>query len=123
MYRRDDPFSVESETRLKRGLNYADLTGSEWAYNELGTAEEEHDILNWFMNSFTQMFPSFQRPADELWIRIGYIPVIPPKSNLKNPWDYDKYLYKQRNQVERLFRRIKRFHRIFTRYDKLDVIF
>jgi transposase len=32
-------------------------------------------------------------------------------------------LYKQRNQVERLFRRIKRFRCIFTRYDKLDVIF
>ena len=29
----------------------------------------------------------------------------------------------QRNQVERLFRRIKRFRRIFTRYDKLDIVF
>ena len=54
---------------------------------------------------------------------LGYIPVVPPKSNRKNPWDYDKQLYKQRNQVERLFRRIKRFRRIFTRYDKLDVMF
>ena len=54
---------------------------------------------------------------------LGYIPVVPPKSNRKNPWDYDKQLYKQRNQVERLFRRLKRFCRIFTRYDKLDVIF
>ena len=54
---------------------------------------------------------------------LGYVPVVPPKSNRKNPWDYDKQLYKQRNQVERLFRRIKRFRRIFTRYDKLDVIF
>ena len=53
----------------------------------------------------------------------GYIPVVPPKSNRKNPWSYDTQLYKQRNQVERLFRRIKRFCRIFTRYDKLDVIF
>ena len=54
---------------------------------------------------------------------LGYIPVVPPKSNRKNPWDYDKQLYKQRNQVERLFRRLKRFRHIFTRYDKLDVIF
>lgn len=53
----------------------------------------------------------------------GYIPVVPPKSNRKNPWNYDKQLYKQRNQVERLFRRLKRFRRIFTRYDKLDIIF
>ena len=54
---------------------------------------------------------------------LGYMPVVPPKRNRKNPWDYDKELYKQRNQVERLFRRIKRFRRIFTRYDKLDIIF
>ena len=58
-----------------------------------------------------------------LAVELGYIPVVPPKSNRKNPWDYDKQLYKQRNQVERLFRRIKRFRRIFTRYDKLDVMF
>ena len=58
-----------------------------------------------------------------LAVELGYIPVVPTKSNRKNPWDYDKQLYKQRNQVERLFRRIKRFRRIFTRYDKLDVIF
>ena len=58
-----------------------------------------------------------------LAVELGYIPVVPPKSNRKNPWNYDKELYKQRNQVERLFRRIKRFRRIFTRYDKLDVIF
>ena len=44
-----------------------------------------------------------------LAVGLGYIPVVPPKSNRKNPWDYDKQLYKQRNQVERLFRRIKRF--------------
>ena len=54
---------------------------------------------------------------------LGYTPVVPPKSNRKNPWVYDKQLYKQRNQVERLFRRLKRFRRIFTRYDKLDVVF
>ncbi len=58
-----------------------------------------------------------------LAFELGYIPVVPPKSNRKNPWDYDKELYKQRNQVERLFRRLKRFRRIFTRYDKLDIIF
>ena len=58
-----------------------------------------------------------------LAVELGYTPVVPPKSNRNNPWDYDKQLYKQRNQVERLFRRIKRLRRIFTRYDKLDVVF
>ena len=58
-----------------------------------------------------------------LAIELGYTPVVPPKSNRKDPWEYDKRLYKSRNQVERLFRRIKRFRRIFTRYDKLDSLF
>jgi len=58
-----------------------------------------------------------------LAVELGYIPVVPPKSNRKNPWEYDKELYKQRNHVEGLFRRLKRFRRIFTRYDKLDIIF
>ena len=58
-----------------------------------------------------------------LALELGYMPVVPPKRNRKNPWSYDEQLYKQRNQVESLFRRIKRFRRIFTRYDKLDVVF
>ena len=32
-------------------------------------------------------------------------------------------MYKRRNQVERLFRRLKGYRRIFSRYDKLDVIY
>ncbi|MEE0815126.1 MAG: IS5/IS1182 family transposase, partial [Desulfovibrio fairfieldensis] len=39
------------------------------------------------------------------------------------PWEYDKELYKRRNEVERLFRRLKGFRRVFTRFDKLDVMF
>jgi transposase len=53
----------------------------------------------------------------------GYSPVVPPKKNRKKPWEYDKEVYKQRNEVERMFRRLKGFRRIGTRYDKLDVIF
>jgi transposase len=53
----------------------------------------------------------------------GSSPVTPPKSSRTEPWEYDKELYKKRNEVERLFRRLKGFRRIFTRFDKLDVIF
>ena len=49
--------------------------------------------------------------------------VVPPKRNRKVPWDYDRELYKKRNQVERFFLRIKRFRKVCTRYDKLDSIF
>ena len=51
---------------------------------------------------------------------LGFDPVVPPKKNRLNPWDYDKDLYKQRNEVERLFRLIQGFRRIFCRFDKLD---
>lgn len=58
-----------------------------------------------------------------LAVALGYTPVVPPKRNRVAPWEYDQTLYKRRNEVERLFRRLKRFRRIFTRYDKLDVMF
>ena len=54
---------------------------------------------------------------------LGFDPVVPPKSNRKEPWEYDREIYKRRNEVERLFRRIKGFRRVFTRYDKLDRMF
>jgi transposase len=52
--------------------------------------------------------------------KCGMCPVVPPKSNRKEPWEYDKELYKGRNVVERNFRNIKEFRRVYTRYDKLD---
>jgi transposase len=58
-----------------------------------------------------------------LAVSLGYNPVVPPKSNRIEPWDYDKELYKKRNEVERFFRGYKRFRRICTRCDKLDVVF
>ena len=54
---------------------------------------------------------------------LGFSPVVPPKSNRRVPWPYDKELYKKRNEVERLFRRLKGFRRVFTRFDKLDAVF
>jgi len=49
--------------------------------------------------------------------------VVPPKQNRLAPWDYDQALYTRRNEIERLFRRLKGFRRIFTRFEKLDVMF
>ena len=59
----------------------------------------------------------------QLVLDLGYEPVAPPKSNRKEPWEYDKEIYKRRNEVERLFRRIKGFRRVFSRFEKLDVMF
>ena len=49
--------------------------------------------------------------------------VIPPKSNVSDPWPVDWYLYKERYLVECFFQKIKWFRRIATRYDKLDASF
>ena len=51
------------------------------------------------------------------------MPVVPPKHNRLTPWAYDRALYKRRNEIERLFRRLKGFRRIFSRFEKLDVMF
>jgi len=32
-------------------------------------------------------------------------------------------MYKRRNEIERLFRRLKGFRRIFSRFEKLEVMF
>jgi hypothetical protein len=59
----------------------------------------------------------------ELVKSFGYNPVVPPNPRRVIPWDYDRALYKKRNEVERLFRRLKGFRRVATRYDKLDIMF
>ena len=54
---------------------------------------------------------------------LGHSPVVPPNPNRLEPWDYDREMYKKRNEIERLFRRMKGFRRLATRFDKLDVVF
>ncbi len=58
-----------------------------------------------------------------LAVNLGYVPVVPPKQNRLVPWEYDRALYKRRNEIERLFRRLKGFRRLFSRFEKLDVMF
>ena len=58
-----------------------------------------------------------------LAVDLGLISVVPPSQRRLKPWQYDKQFYKRRNEVERLFHRLKGFRRVFTRYDKLDVMF
>jgi transposase len=55
--------------------------------------------------------------------QLRFNPVVPPKRNRMRPWDYDTELYKRRNGAERLFRRLKGFRCVFTRYEKLYRMF
>jgi len=54
---------------------------------------------------------------------LGYIPVVPPNPNRLTQWEYDRIIYRRRNEIERLFRRLKAYRRVFCRFDKLDVLF
>jgi transposase len=49
----------------------------------------------------------------------GTKPVIPNRSNRKQPFRFSKRLYKLRWRIEAAFNRLKDFRRIATRYDRL----
>ena len=49
--------------------------------------------------------------------------VIPPKANRKEPWEYDRELYRQRNLIERAFNKLKHWRRIAARYDRRSIYF
>ena len=60
---------------------------------------------------------------DSDWFRAaltarGITSCIPPKSNRKVQYHYDKAVYKKRHLVENLFAKIKDWRRIHTRYDR-----
>ena len=59
----------------------------------------------------------------QLALELGFTPVAPPRKIRTDPWQYDRTLYKRRNEVERLFRRLKGYRRIFSRFEKLDALF
>ena len=59
----------------------------------------------------------------QLALDLGFIPVVPPLKTRIEPWEYDRAMYKRRNEVERLFRRLKGYRRIFSRFEKLDALF
>ena len=50
----------------------------------------------------------------------GMRPVIPPRSNRKEPQAYDACLYRERHLVECFINKIKHYRRVFSRFEKLD---
>jgi transposase len=57
----------------------------------------------------------------QLVLALDMLPVVPPKCNRVDPWRYDRALYKKRNEIERLFRPLKGYRRIFSRVEKLGL--
>ena len=58
-----------------------------------------------------------------LALTLGFEPVVSPLKTRLAPWEDARDLAKRRNAVERLFRRLKGFRCIFSRFEKLGVIF
>ena len=48
----------------------------------------------------------------------GMRPVIPPRSNRKEPQAYDACLYRERHLVECFINKIKHYRRVFSRFEK-----
>ena len=57
-------------------------------------------------------------PTRERIAATGAAACIPPTKVRKEPNPYDEGIYRNRNQVERLFGRLKRYRRIATRFEK-----
>ena len=55
----------------------------------------------------------------ELLEKRGTEAVIPSTAARKTPIPFDRFAYRERNLIERMFGRLKDFRRIATRYDKL----
>ena len=61
--------------------------------------------------------------VDYISNRMHAISVIPPRTNRIIQRSYDKYIYKERNQVDRLFGKLKNFRKLATRYTKTKIYF
>lgn len=56
-------------------------------------------------------------------LRQGILPIIPSKTNRRQPIPCDFRRYRDRNRIERMFAHLKQFRRIATRYDKTALSF
>ncbi len=59
----------------------------------------------------------------QLTLALGFTLVVPPLRSRVEPWEYDREMYKRRNEIERLFLRLKDYRRIFSRFEKLGALF
>ena len=77
-----------------------------------------------FMGAHLLMDRAYEGDSTRLLAEsFGLTPVVPPKRNRTDPWDYDRQAYKGRNMVERVFNRMKHHRKAATRYDRLDATF
>ena len=68
VYNRERQFDEEPEDRLMGELDYDELTGGGWYFDQYGTECELDDIEECFMDDFTRMFRSFDRVSPNRWL-------------------------------------------------------
>ena len=56
-------------------------------------------------------------------LALRYESVVPPLQTRVEPWQSDREMHKRHNKIEWVFRRLKGFRRIFSLFEKLDVVF
>ena len=89
-----------------------------------GDAPEGRKLLKGFEGIRVIMDKSYEGDETrQLVFDLDMIHVVPPKESRVSIWEYDREMYKKRNEVEFLFRPLKGFRQIFSRLDKLDVVF
>ena len=77
-----------------------------------------------FMGAHPLMDRAYEGDSTRLLAEsFGLTPVVPPKRNRTDPWDYDRQAHKGRNVVERVFNRMKHHRKAATRHDRLDETF
>jgi len=111
----------EDNRRFVDAVMWLGRTGAPWRDlpPEKGKWATVHKrFIRWSTKGIWQMI--FSTLAVDADIReMGAEPVIPPRCHRLSPREYDKDLYKERNNIERMFGRFKHFRRVATRYDKL----
>jgi transposase len=94
---------------------------------QAGDAPEGRALLRWLGPPDRPMHLILDRAYEgnetpQLALELGFTPVVPRLRTRVTAWEYDRALYRRRNEIERLFRRLKGFRRIFSRFEKLDVM-
>jgi transposase len=117
-------WAVRAEGATRRSMHFADAKG---LIAILLTGGEAHDCpvavrLTRRVQPPERMLGDKAYDSAELREELdeqGTTPVIPNRSNRKQPFTFSKRLYKLRWRIEAAFNRLKDFRRIATRYDRL----
>ena len=92
------------------GGEVSDIKAGLQIVEEFDFSSYEYLVMDRWYSSYVMM-----DLCESKWV----IAVVPPKTSFKKQWNYHKWIYAYRNEIERLFWRLKHYRRIATRFDKL----